>query len=79
MLCYNLFIPNHKIPKNMIFIGLDAGSVSVKVVLLDENGSRLYSSYKRHRGQPLSVALESETLHSSLLTIYNRLRRKADW
>ncbi len=40
----------------MKYIGLDAGSVSVKSVVLDENGDRLYSFYKRHRGHPLRVA-----------------------
>jgi predicted CoA-substrate-specific enzyme activase len=42
----------------MKFIGLDAGSVSVKLVMLDESGNRLQSYYQRHKGQPLSVALE---------------------
>ncbi|MEW6419076.1 MAG: acyl-CoA dehydratase activase [Nitrospirota bacterium] len=40
------------------FIGLDAGSVSVKLVILDEKGNRLYSHYERHKGHPVSVALE---------------------
>ncbi|TAN41543.1 MAG: CoA protein activase, partial [Nitrospirae bacterium] len=39
-------------------IGLDAGSVSVKVVLFDSNGSLLKSSYRRHKGQPLIIAME---------------------
>src|SRR4030042_3148802 len=42
----------------MKHIGLDAGSVSVKLVVLDYNGSILSSLYKRHKGQPLPVALE---------------------
>jgi len=42
----------------MEHIGIDAGSVSVKLVLLDNNGSLLKSVYRRHRGQPLPVALE---------------------
>ena len=40
------------------FIGLDAGSVSVKLVILDEKGNRLYSHYERHKGHPVSIALE---------------------
>ena len=40
------------------FVGLDAGSVSVKLVILDENKNRLYSHYERHKGHPLNVALE---------------------
>ncbi|MDP1758719.1 MAG: acyl-CoA dehydratase activase, partial [Thermodesulfovibrionales bacterium] len=42
----------------MRFIGLDAGSVSVKYVVLDEKGDKLNSSYVRHKGHPLKVALE---------------------
>jgi len=42
----------------MRFIGLDAGSGSVKLVILDEKGNRLYSHYERHKGLPLNVALE---------------------
>ena len=41
----------------MYFIGLDAGSVSVKLVVFDEKGNRLYSHYERHKGHPVSVAL----------------------
>src|SRR4030043_2439449 len=39
------------------FVGLDAGSVSVKLVILDENKNRLSSHYERHKGHPLNVAL----------------------
>jgi predicted CoA-substrate-specific enzyme activase len=42
----------------MYFIGLDAGSVSVKLVVFDEKGNRLYSHYERHKGHAVSVALE---------------------
>ncbi|MFZ2197519.1 MAG: acyl-CoA dehydratase activase, partial [Thermodesulfovibrionales bacterium] len=42
----------------MRHIGLDAGSVSVKVVVLDDNGSIRCSLYQRHKGQPLPVAFE---------------------
>ena len=42
----------------MKHIGLDAGSVSVKLVVLDDTGRILYSLYQRHKGQPLPVALE---------------------
>jgi predicted CoA-substrate-specific enzyme activase len=42
----------------MKFIGLDAGSVSVKLVVLDEKGNRLCSYYERHKGYPINVALE---------------------
>ena len=40
------------------FIGLDAGSVSVKMVLLDGEGNILEKNYVRHHGQPLKAAAE---------------------
>jgi predicted CoA-substrate-specific enzyme activase len=40
----------------MRYIGLDAGSVSVKLVLLDEAGKRLEGHYQRHKGHPLMIA-----------------------
>ena len=40
----------------MQFIGLDAGSVSVKLVLLDAEGKLIGSHYERHKGHPLMVA-----------------------
>jgi predicted CoA-substrate-specific enzyme activase len=42
----------------MHIIGLDAGSVSVKGVVLDEAGGVLQRQYRNHRGLPLPVALE---------------------
>jgi predicted CoA-substrate-specific enzyme activase len=42
----------------MNIIGLDAGSVSVKGVVLDEAGKVLQRQYRSHRGNPLLVALE---------------------
>ncbi len=42
----------------MIFIGLDAGSVSVKLVVLDRSGKKLEGHYTRHRGHPQKTALE---------------------
>jgi predicted CoA-substrate-specific enzyme activase len=41
----------------MHFIGLDAGSVTVKAVVIDEGGSKLEGHYVRHYGHPLKVAL----------------------
>ena len=40
------------------FIGLDAGSVSVKLSVLDYNGNILETRYVRHKGRPLEVAYE---------------------
>ncbi len=42
----------------MKFIGLDVGSVSVKLVVFDKKATMLDSFYERHKGHPLSVALE---------------------
>ncbi|MBI5025240.1 MAG: CoA protein activase [Nitrospirae bacterium] len=39
-------------------IGLDAGSVSVKLAVLDTAGNILETRYKRHKGRPLETALE---------------------
>ncbi len=36
-------------------IGLDAGSVSVKYALIDDNGGVIATEYVRHRGDPLGV------------------------
>ena len=55
----------------MRFIGLDAGSVSVKLVVLDEGGNRREGYYRRHKGLPLKVALElleTVTSHKSQVT-----------
>ncbi len=40
------------------FAGLDAGSVSVKLAVLDKEQNILDTKYIRHKGNPLSVALE---------------------
>jgi predicted CoA-substrate-specific enzyme activase len=40
------------------FIGLDAGSVSVKLAVLDSEGNILKTQYVRHKGRPLHVAYE---------------------
>jgi predicted CoA-substrate-specific enzyme activase len=40
------------------FVGLDAGSVSVKLAVIDSNGNILETRYVRHKGRPLAVACE---------------------
>jgi predicted CoA-substrate-specific enzyme activase len=40
------------------FIGLDAGSVSVKIAILDTKRNILKTSYVRHKGKPVTVAYE---------------------
>ncbi|MBI4823915.1 MAG: CoA protein activase [Nitrospirae bacterium] len=42
----------------MKFIGLDAGSVSVKVIMLDSQGKRLSGCYRKHLGHPIKTAVE---------------------
>lgn len=42
----------------MHFIGLDAGSVAVKLAVLDGEGKKLEGYYLRHLGHPAGVALE---------------------
>ncbi len=38
--------------------GIDAGSVSAKIAILDEQGEVLFSEYRRHKGKPLDVSVE---------------------
>jgi predicted CoA-substrate-specific enzyme activase len=42
----------------MKHVGLDAGSVSVKLVLLDYDGKKLRGIYRQHKGHPISVSLD---------------------
>lgn len=42
----------------MRFIGLDAGSVSIKLVVLDEQGNIHEKYYERHKGYPLRASLQ---------------------
>ncbi|NLC07364.1 MAG: 2-hydroxyglutaryl-CoA dehydratase, partial [Syntrophomonadaceae bacterium] len=49
------------------FLGLDAGSTTTKAVLIDEEGSLLYSFYGNNTGSPLSSAL------NILKDLYRRL------
>ncbi|MGD2079856.1 MAG: acyl-CoA dehydratase activase [Nitrospirota bacterium] len=42
----------------MRYIGIDAGSVSVKLVILDESGEVLHKEYRPHRGHPIEMAVE---------------------
>ncbi len=41
----------------MYYAGLDAGSVSVKMVVLDGDGRKLWDRYEKHRGRPLETVL----------------------
>ncbi len=50
-------------------IGLDAGSVSVKTVVLDDQGALLTRHYLKHRGRPVHTALE---ILRTILTIFGK-------
>jgi predicted CoA-substrate-specific enzyme activase len=54
------------------FIGLDAGSVSVKLAVLDVRGNILETRYVRHKGNPLPVA------YDLLKSLTRGLREPAD-
>jgi len=42
----------------MLKVGIDIGSVSVDVVLLDDRGRIVEDRYIRHKGKPIRVAKE---------------------
>jgi predicted CoA-substrate-specific enzyme activase len=42
----------------MHFIGLDAGSVAVKIIVLDKKGNKLEGHYVRHYGHPVRISLK---------------------
>ncbi len=42
----------------MYVIGIDVGSVTVKIVVLDSEGRKIESRYVRHYGHPLKVSLD---------------------
>ena len=68
----------HTVPKRDLetfsgdcFLGIDAGSTTSKLVLVDENANLLYSSYKNNEGKPL------QTVISMLKDLYKVLPKKA--
>ena len=42
------------VDKNQISLGIDVGSVTTKIVLIDANTGLIYSHYKKHYAQPLA-------------------------
>ncbi|MEF8916544.1 MAG: acyl-CoA dehydratase activase [Candidatus Bipolaricaulota bacterium] len=42
-----------------MFLGIDIGSITVKVVFLDESGNLLESYYRRSQGEPISTVIET--------------------
>ena len=68
----------HQVPKRELkgfegdcFLGIDAGSTTSKLVLIDEQSNLLYSSYKNNEGKPL------QTVISMLKDLYKVLPKKA--
>ena len=49
------------------YVGLDAGSTTIKAVVIGETGEILYSHYQNNEGSPLEAA------KSIIKDIYNRL------
>ena len=68
----------HQVPKRKLedfagncFLGIDAGSTTSKLVLIDEQANLLYSAYKNNDGKPL------QTVISMLKDLYKVLPKKA--
>ena len=53
--------------KGNAFLGIDAGSTTAKIVLIDENGALLYKDYRSNKGTPV------DTVRSMLMDLYNVL------
>ena len=68
----------HTVPKKDLknfsgdcFLGIDAGSTTSKLVLIDKDANLLYSSYKNNEGKPL------QTVIAMLKDLYKVLPKKA--
>ena len=68
----------HTVPKKDLqnyagdcFLGIDAGSTTSKLVLIDNEANLLYSAYKNNEGKPL------QTVISMLKELYSNLPKKA--
>lgn len=57
--------------KGPCFLGIDAGSTTTKVALVDDKGSLLYSFYSNNNGSPLKTAI------ASIQEIYSLLPKDA--
>ena len=73
--------------REMLFLGIDAGSTTTKAALVGEDGSLLYCFYHNNNGSPLATAIRAiKEIYSNscrtgakivLLLLY-RLRRSPD-
>ena len=74
---YNKFIKRHNKNKvkrkdlskytGDVFIGIDAGSTTAKVVAIDYNGNLLYENYRSNKGTPV------DTIKDMILDLYSKL------
>ena len=60
-----------KIHKGNCYLGIDAGSTTSKLVLIDDEGNLLYSAYKNNEGKPL------ESVINMLKKLYTKLPNEA--
>lgn len=52
------------------YLGIDAGSTTSKLVLIDEEGNLLYSAYKNNEGKPLESVI-------NMIKLYTKIPEKA--
>lgn len=74
---YNKFISRHnkdkvkrrdiKDYKGDVFVGIDAGSTTAKLVAIDSNGNLLYENYRSNKGTPV------DTIKDMILDLYSKL------
>lgn len=74
---YQKFIKRHELSKvkrkdlnshtGDVFIGIDAGSTTAKVVAIDYEGNLLYENYRSNKGTPV------DTIKEMLIDLYNKL------
>ena len=57
--------------KGKCFLGIDAGSTTSKLVVIDEEGTLLYSAYKNNEGKPL------ESVINMLKKLYKKIPEEA--
>ena len=57
--------------KGDVFIGIDAGSTTAKLVAIDSNGNLLYENYRSNKGTPV------DTIKGMLLDLYEKLPKGA--
>ena len=80
-LAYNDFIKRHSVHhvktadissyEGNCYLGIDAGSTTTKVALVDEDGNLLYSFYSSNNGSPLATTIKA------IKEIYSQLPPKA--